>query len=85
MGSRINSKAVEIAIPIRKAFTVAVAVYFLNGFQLSSLPVTTGSNVHTPFEVAISGKSSSKTEIVLVISTSSSSQIFSLLISYLAF
>ena len=66
-------------------FNVAVAVYFLNGFQLSSLPVTTGSNVQTPFEVAISGKSSSKTEIVLVISTASSSQIFSLLISYLAF
>ena len=72
-------------MPINSTFTTAVAIYFLHGFELVSLPVSSSSSVYTPFEVTITGKSSNKTNIVLVVSTASSSQILSMLVSYIAF
>ena len=72
-------------MPISTTFTIAVATYYLHGFELVSLPVSTTSTLYTPFEVTIAGKSANKSSIGLVVSTASSSQILSMLVSYVAF
>ena len=82
MATSQNGKAIQIELPISTTFSNLQALYFLNGYEIASLQ---SGSYNSPFEVQLINLSQGQHSLTLIVSATTETQVYSLLISYLAF
>ena len=82
MATSQNGKAIQIELPISTTISNLQALYFLNGYEIASLQ---SGSYNSPFEVQLINLSQGQHSLTLIVSATTETQVYSLLISYLAF
>ena len=82
LGACTASKFTQVLLPFHSDFDIADAKAFIHGFEISSLKM---GGVYSPFEVQIINLQANGTGLALTISTTTVTQVHSLLVSYIAY